>query len=292
MKKEDIRALAGLPVILLIAGLLAWAGSQGGVIIFGLPLFTLSIILAFIIQWIMFIPAFLFQTEKFYDLTGSLTYLTVSISAVLLGKSPDARTWLLLALVVIWAVRLGSFLFTRVHKSGKDSRFDDIKPSLPRFLLAWTLQGLWISFTLAAALAAITSRLRVPLDFFAGLGLLVWINGFIIETIADWHKNRFRADPANQGRFIRSGLWSWSRHPNYFGEITLWTGVAIIALPVLRGWQFLTLISPVFIFILLTRISGIPLLEQKADEKWGGQPDYKKYKANTSVLVPLPPRKD
>jgi len=292
MKKENIRALAGLPVILLIAGLLAWAGSQGGVIIFGLPLFTLSIILAFIIQWIVFIPAFLFQTEKFYDLTGSLTYLTVSISAVLLSESPDARAWLLMALVIIWAVRLGSFLFTRVLKSGKDSRFDEIKPSLPRFLLAWTLQGLWISFTLAAALAAITSRLRVPLDFFAGLGLLVWIGGFSIEALADWQKNRFRADPTNQGRFIRSGLWSWSRHPNYFGEITLWTGVAIIALPVLRGWQFLTLISPVFIFILLTRISGIPMLEQRADEKWGGQPEYKQYKDSTSVLVPLPPRKE
>ena len=291
MKKEDIRALTGLPVILLIASLLAWAGSQGGVTVFGLPLFTLSIMLAFIIQWIVFIPAFLLQTEKFYDLTGSLTYLTVSISAVRLSESPDARAWLLLALVVIWAARLGSFLFTRVLKSGKDSRFDEIKPSLPRFLLAWTLQGLWISFTLAAALAAITSRLRVPLDFFAGLGLLVWIVGFSIEALADWQKNHFRADPANQDRFIRSGLWSWSRHPNYFGEITLWTGVAIIALPVLRGWQFLTLISPVFIFILLTRISGIPMLEQRADEKWGGQPEYEQYKANTSVLVPLPPRK-
>jgi steroid 5-alpha reductase family enzyme len=292
MKKEDIRALAVLPFILLIAGLLAWAGSQGGVTVRELPLFKLSVMLAFIIQWIVFIPAFLFQTEKFYDLTGSLTYLTVSISALLLSESPDARAWLLLALVLIWAVRLGFFLFTRVLMSGKDSRFDEIKPSLPRFLLAWTLQGLWISFTLAAALAAITSRLRVPLDFFAVLGLLVWISGFSIEAIADWQKNRFRADPANQGRFIRSGLWSWSRHPNYFGEITLWTGVAIIALPVLRGWQFLTLISPVFIFILLTRISGIPMLEQKADEKWGGQADYEQYKASTSVLVPLPPRKD
>jgi steroid 5-alpha reductase family enzyme len=292
MKKDNIRALAGLPVILIIAGVLVWAGSQGGAIVNGLPLFTLSVMLAFIIQWIVFIPAFLFQTEKFYDLTGSLTYLTVSISALLLSESPDSRAWLLLALIVIWAVRLGSFLFTRVLKSGKDSRFDDIKPSLPRFLLAWTLQGLWISFTLAAALAAITSRLRVPLDFFAVIGLLVWITGFSFEVIADWQKNRFRADTANKGRFIRSGLWSWSRHPNYFGEITLWTGVAIIALPVLRGWQFLTLISPVFIFILLTRISGIPMLEQKADEKWGGQADYEQYKSSTSVLVPLPPRKD
>jgi len=291
MKTEDIRALIGIPVILLIAGLLVWAGNQGGLLAFGLPIFGLCVTLAFLIQWVVFIPAYVFQTEKFFDLTGSLTYLSVTTFAFLLSGAANARAWLLLVLVSIWALRLGTFLFTRVQKSGKDSRFDDIKPSLPRFLLTWTLQGLWVSFTLAAALAAITSRLRIPLDIFAALGLLVWALGFSIEVIADWQKSRFRSDPRNKGHFIRSGLWSWSRHPNYFGEIVLWTGVAIITLPVLHGWQWLTMISPVFIFILLTRISGIPMLEKKADEKWSGQADYEAYKANTSILVPHPPRK-
>jgi steroid 5-alpha reductase family enzyme len=107
--------------------------------------------------------------------------------------------------------------------------------------------------------------------------------------VSDAQKNRFRADPANRGKFIQTGLWAWSRHPNYFGEIVLWIGVAIIALPVLRGWQYLTLISPVFVTLLLTRVSGVPMLERRADEKWGGQEDYEAYKARTPVLIPRPP---
>jgi len=291
MKSEDVKAFIGIPIILLIAVVLGWAGSQGGVEIFGVPLFALCVGLIFIIQWLVFIPAFILQTEKFFDLTGSLTYLSITTLAVLLSVNSGARAWLLWALVVMWAARLGSFLFTRVKKSGKDSRFDDIKPSFPRFLLTWTLQGLWVSFTLAAALAAITSQVRKPPDFFAWLGLVVWLCGFTIEVVADWQKSRFRADPANKGKFISSGLWAWSRHPNYFGEIVLWAGVAVITLPVLRGWQWLTMISPIFIFILLTRISGVPMLEKSADEKWGGQDDYEAYKAATSILVPLRPKK-
>ena len=99
-------------------------------------------------------------------------------------------------------------------------------------------------------------------------------------------KSHFSADPANKGKFIRTGLWSRSRHPNYFGEITLWVGVAIIALPVLQGWQWIALISPVFVALLITRVSGVPLLEAKADKKWGGQADYEEYKKQTPVLIP------
>ena len=291
MNKEDTRSLISLPIILLIAFCLALAGSQGGVRVSGMPLFALAVVLAFIIQWLAFIPAFILQTEKFFDITGSITYIIVTLLAVLLGGRGDWRAFLLLALVVVWAARLGSFLFKRIHRSGKDERFDDIKPSFARFLMTWTLQGLWVSFTLAAALAAITSQVKKGLDAFALAGLLVWIAGFAIEAVADQQKNAFRANPDNKGRFIRNGLWAWSRHPNYFGEIVLWVGVAVIALPVLRGWQWLTLISPVFVFFLLTRVSGIPMLEKRADEKWGGQPDYEAYKAGTSILVPLPSRK-
>jgi steroid 5-alpha reductase family enzyme len=114
----------------------------------------------------------------------------------------------------------------------------------------------------------------------------VWVFGFAMEAIADYQKSRFNASPANQGKFINTGLWSRSRHPNYFGEIVLWVGVAIIALPVLQGWQWVALISPVFVTLLLTRISGVPLLEKKADEMWGGQEDYEAYKKNTPVLIP------
>ncbi|HUV16073.1 MAG TPA: DUF1295 domain-containing protein [Pelolinea sp.] len=224
-------------------------------------------------------------------MTGSITYLTVIIAALLLSGNPDARAWLILALVAVWAARLGSFLFKRVMKSGKDARFDEIKPSFPRFLQAWTLQGLWVSFTLAATLAAITSEEKVGMDAFAVIELLVWALGFGIEVAADKQKNQFRADPQNKSKFIRSGLWVWSRHPNYFGEILLWVGVAIIALPVLYGWQWVALISPVFVAFLLTRVSGVPILEKRADEKWGGQAEYEEYKASTSVLMLLPPKR-
>jgi len=193
-----------------------------------------------------------------------------------------------LALVIIWATRLGTFLFRRIRKAGKDTRFDEIKPSFIRFLNTWTLQGLWVTFTLAAALAASTATTRKELDVFAAIGFLVWVFGFTFEVTADTQKSRFRADPKNKGKFIHTGLWAWSRHPNYFGEIVLWVGVAIIALPVLRGWQWVTLISPVFVALLITRISGVPLLEKQADERWGGQEEYEAYKERTPVLIPRP----
>jgi steroid 5-alpha reductase family enzyme len=289
MDKSEQRAIISLPIIILIAAGVAWAGSQGGYAIFGIPIFTLCVALAFIIQWVAFIPAFIKQTEKFYDLVGSITFLSVTWIAVLLNPVVDARALLLLGIVSIWAIRLGTFLFRRVRAAGEDRRFRDVKPSFVRFLIYWTVQGLWVSLTLAAALAAITTMTRRDLGIFALVGFLLWILGFGIEVIADRQKSKFRADPQNAGKFINTGLWSWSRHPNYFGEILLWIGVAVITIPVLSGWQWLTLISPIFVAILLTRVSGIPILESLADEKWGGQAEYENYKGKTSLLIPKPP---
>lgn len=290
MREEERRRLIAIPVILLIAAGIAAAGSQGGQTTGNLPIFALCVVVAFIIQWIAFIPAYRRQTEMFFDLTGSISYISVILLALLITPNIDARAWLLAGMVIVWAVRLGAFLFRRILAAGEDRRFREIKQSFVRFLLTWTLQGLWVTFSLAAGLATITSMQRVELGFLAVLGFLVWLLGFTIEVIADWQKSKFREDPQNAGKFIRSGLWAWSRHPNYFGEIVLWIGVAIVALPVLRSWQWATMISPVFIFLLLTRISGVPMLEARADEKWGGQADYETYKANTSILVPLPPK--
>lgn len=286
MKKADRDALIIFPVIILIGLGLAWAGGQGGAVAFGLPLFSLAVGLAYIIQWIAFIPSFLRQTEKFFDLTGSLTYISITLLVFFLNPQKDARALLLLALVLLWAIRLGTFLFRRIRKAGKDDRFDDLKPSFFRFLNVWTIQGLWVSCTAASAWAAMTSARPAAVDVFMVVGFVAWAAGFIIEVVADEQKSRFNADPANKGKFIQSGLWSRSRHPNYFGEILLWVGVAIITLPVLQGWQRVALISPVFVTLLLTRVSGIPLLEQKADKKWGGRPDYEEYKKKTPSLIP------
>jgi steroid 5-alpha reductase family enzyme len=288
MKKADRNSLLSLPVIVLVGAGIAWAGSQGGATVAGFPVFALCVGLAFLIQWLVFIPAYLLQSEHFFDLTGSVTYILVAAIAVLLSQVVDGRSLLLLGLVVVWALRLGTFLFRRIRKAGKDARFDEIKPSFIRFLVTWTIQGLWVTLTLAAALAAITTTTRKDLGLFALVGFLVWLLGFAFEVTADAQKSRFRADPENKGKFIDSGLWAWSRHPNYFGEIVLWIGVAIIALPVLQGWQWVTLISPVFVALLITRISGVPMLEKRADEKWGGQEDYEAYKERTPVLIPRP----
>ncbi|ABK02343.1 protein of unknown function DUF1295 [Arthrobacter sp. FB24] len=286
MKESDRKALISLPVVVVIGALVAAAGSQAGAVLGGFPLFAVGVGAAFLIQWLAFIPAFKAQTEKFYDLTGALTYISITLLLVLLTPGVDARGLLLAAMVVAWAARLGSFLFRRVSRHGKDDRFDEIKPSFLRFLNAWTIQGLWVVLTAAAAWIAITSATRVALDGWALAGFVVWAAGFGIEIVADNQKGRFKADPANDGKFISTGLWSKSRHPNYFGEIVLWIGVLLIAIPVLEGWQWVALLSPVFVALLLIKASGIPLLEKKADSKWGGQADYEAYKKNTPVLIP------
>ncbi len=291
MNKTEIQSLIGTLVSVLLGAGLAAAGSQGGYAVAGIPIYALCVAAAFLIQWIAFIPAWLKRTEKFYDLTGGITYITVTLLAALSTPNLDARSLLLAGIVIVWAVRLASFLFLRIRAAGEDRRFRELKESFGRFLLTWTLQGLWVTFSLAAALAAITSTLRLDLDLFALLGFLLWLTGFAIEVIADRQKSAFNAKPENKGRFINSGLWAWSRHPNYFGEIVLWIGAALIALPVLRGWQYATLVSPVFIILLLTRISGIPLLEKRADQKWGNEAEYQAYKARTPALIPLPPKR-
>jgi len=289
MSGSSAPKLLAVPASLALVGGLSWAGSQGGAMVGPVPLFAFCALLALLIQWIAFVPAYLAGTERYYDLTGSGTYLTVTALAIGLTPSTDTRSGLLAALVAIWAARLGTYLFRRIRADGKDRRFDEVKTSFSGFLLAWTLQGVWICFTLGAALAAITSLDSVPMAAPAWIGLVVWVVGFGIEVVADRQKRHFRSDPANEGRFISTGLWAWSRHPNYFGEIVLWIGIALIAAPALQGWQYATLVSPVFVILLLTMGSGIPPLERRADEKWGGQPDYERYKASTPVLVPRPP---
>jgi len=284
MNKQQVRR--ALIIVPTIALLVALAGAHNGQRINGIPIFMICVGLAFLINWLAFIPAYRSQTERYYDLTGTFTYISVTITALVLSDNIDTRSVMLTALVMVWAIRLGSFLFRRIQQSGKDDRFDKIKPDFFRFLNAWGIQALWVTLTSAPAIIAITAMKRVDIGIFAIIGFIVWIIGFSIEVTADYQKSQFRKTPENKGKFIQTGLWSRSRHPNYFGEIVLWIGVTIIAVPVLQGWQWVALISPVFVTLLLTRVSGVPMLEAKAEKKWGGQPDYEKYKAETPVLVP------
>jgi steroid 5-alpha reductase family enzyme len=285
--KSVIQAAAAV-VIGLLVGL---AGGYGGESVGGIRLFFGFAALAFIIQWLVYIPSYLAQTEHYFDLTGSLTYQTLAVLGLLLTSERDARTVILGLMIIVWAARLGLFLFRRVRAAGKDGRFDKLKTDWAQFLMTWTLQGLWVTFTAAAALAAMTSGAKTGLGVIGVIGIIVWVAGFAIEVIADAQKSTWRAMPGNENKFITVGLWAWSRHPNYFGEVLLWTGVAILAAPALQGWQYITLLSPVFVYLLLNKASGVPMLEARADKKWGGQPAYEDYKARTPVFFPRPPRR-
>lgn len=290
MKRNNSTIIVALIITILIGLGVSWAGSDNGARLEAIPVFMLCGILAFAINWLVFIPSSIAKTEHYYDLTGSLTYLTVIGVALYFAPILDQRSKIVAAMVAIWALRLGTFLFLRIRKDGRDDRFDEIKISPLRFLFAWTVQGLWVLFTAACALAIITSNTKLPIGVLGFIGIGVWVFGFLIEVVADAQKRAFKRNPENAGKFIDIGLWSWSRHPNYFGEIVLWCGVAILAIPILTGWQWVTLISPVFVFLLLTRLSGIPTLTEKAQARWGDDPAYKKYLASTSLLIPMPPR--
>ena len=282
-------APVGILVALVLGALIGFAGSDGGDTAGGIKIFLLFTILSFAINLIAYVPSYLARTEHYYDLTGSITYLTVTATAFLLTETRDLRTVLLAGLIYIWALRLGSFLFARVKKAGKDGRFDSIKHDAVRFLMFWCIQALWVIFTASAALAAITVADKQSFGIVSAIGLIVWIVGFAIEVVADRQKSAFRSDPKNSGRFITTGLWAWSRHPNYFGEFTLWLGIALIALPALQGWQYVTLLSPVFVFVLLNKVSGVPALEHRANKKWGDEPAYVAYRDSTPVFFLRPP---
>ncbi len=291
MNQAERTAAIGIGITALLGVVFAFAGADGGESLGGLKSFTVLTLIAFGINIAVFIPSYLSRTDHYYDVTGSITYLTVTAIALITAEVRDARTIIAAVLIFIWAGRLGTFLFRRVKKSNGDRRFDQIKQSWIRFLMAWMLQGLWVTLTAGAALAAITSGSKTSFGALGLIGLVIWMIGFGIEAVSDSQKTTFKNDPANTGAFINVGLWRWSRHPNYFGEIMLWTGMAIMVLPALRGWQYATLISPAFVFVLLTRVSGLPMLERRSDKKWGGQPDYEAYKAATPVLMLRPPNR-
>ncbi|AKV86840.1 hypothetical protein AKG07_11640 [Microbacterium sp. CGR1] len=286
--KSSRSSLIAIIVALVIGALVALAGSQGGATVGGTPLFAIAVAAAFAIQILAFIPAMLLRTERFFDLTGSLTFLAISVALVLMTPLPDARSWILAAMVILWAARLGSFLAMRVHKAGSDGRFDEIKGSPVRFLQVWVIQGAWVSITAAAAWIAISTDAasRAPVGWLTVVGIIVWVAGMTVEIVADAQKSAFRADPRHKDEFIRTGLWSRSRHPNYFGEIVIWVGVFLTAAPVLAGWQWVAILSPLFVILLLTRVSGIPLLEARAEEKWGDRADYVEYRESTPSLIP------
>ena len=247
-----------------------------------------GIVLVFIIHWLLYIPANIFKTEKFYDLTGSLSYISV-ISYILYSKVQDFESGIgevvISLAIIIWSARLGTFLFLRIKKDGEDKRFREFKKSWSKFLVAWTTSGMWVTICSACAMTAIASENIIELNIIFFIGLFMFVFGFSLEIIADYQKTKFRSISANKDKFISSGLWSKSRHPNYVGEIILWLGISVMSFSNLEGLQYITLISPIFTYWLLVYISGVSILEKSGQEKWGHLKEYQDYIKKTPKLI-------
>ena len=289
--RQDLRLTTiVVSFMFIIVFLMVRAVGNNSVVLNGYSAVLYCAVISIGMQWIAWIPASFGKTERFYDLTGGLTYLTVvgfSLWAGSQSEPPSPRELIISLLVVIWSLRLSSFLYFRIHRTGKDGRFDQLKTSPIRFLVPWTLQGLWVFLTMIVVIV-INSQADsgTPLGIWDGIGLSIWILGFGIEAIADKQKTVFNTEPNNQGKWIDSGLWSYSRHPNYLGEILLWTGIAFFGISCFTGLERVAWVSPIFIYLLLTKVSGIPILDKRALEKWGDDPEYQKYRENTPALLP------
>jgi steroid 5-alpha reductase family enzyme len=254
--------------------------------ILGFNSFKFLISMAVLIQFLIFVPSFLFQTEKFYDLTGSLTYISVTSIAYFSLDNPTTIDTILYLYVIVWAGRLGIFLFRRINKDGKDERFDKAKKKFFWFLQYWMGQAAWVVFTAGASILAILSPVETELGVLAFIGIFLWWSGFLIEVIADNQKRKFRETSDPKTEFISNGLWARSRHPNYFGEITLWIGMAVLSLSSLSGIEYVTaIVSPIFVYLLLIKAEGVPMLERIAEERYGDLPEYQQYKENTPVFM-------
>jgi len=245
----------------------------------------ISFIVAIGINMLMFIPAFIWKTDKLTDISYAVTF----VALVLFGFLTNVITLpkiILLAMISVWAIRLGTYLLVRIWKTGRDRRFDDKRDFFWKFLGFWLLQGLtvWVVMIPSTFFLGIDETYMTALSF---VGLGVWVVGLILESLADAQKYKFINNVDNKGKWIQSGVWSFSRHPNYLGEIMVWIGVylfVICSLPLSE--KLVSLIGPLFIAGLIIFVSGIPLLEKYSDDRWGEDPKYQAYKKQVGVLFP------
>ncbi|XP_034027447.1 uncharacterized protein si:ch211-210c8.6 [Thalassophryne amazonica] len=240
------------------------------------------------VQWTCWLLAAVWRTEKFYDLAGSGTFILLAHLSRIWGGARHVRQNVQTWLVTVWGLRLGRFLFLRILKHGYDRRFNNVRDSPGTFFIYWTIQAMWVFMTLLPTLMLNSQKRDQPLGMRDYVGWTVWGLGFITEAVADQQKFFFTRDPDNAGKFIQSGLWAYSQHPNYFGEILQWTGLWLSASSVMNGPQYLSVASPLFVWFLLRYVSGIPLLEKQAMKKWGSDPAFRNYIKNTPLLWPWP----
>lgn len=235
---------------------------------------------------VLFLIAFKFQTDKLTDASYAITFIVLACFGLFSGA--DVAKIVLVCMVTLWALRLGGFLLFRIWRTGVDHRFDGMRDNFFAFAKFWVAQGISVWVILLPALMALFSDTMVftTLSF---IGVIIWGAGLLTEAIADWQKYQFTQNPANKNKWIEIGIWRYSRHPNYFGEILVWIGVYLFVFSSLTPLQaVIGLASPLFIIILLLFVSGIPILEKSADKRWGKNKKYQEYKKQTSILVPLP----
>lgn len=250
-------------------------------------IFALLIISA--IQVVFFVLAAGFKTDKFTDLSYGLTFVVTALILFATRADQGMVQTITVLLITIWGLRLATYLFIRILKTKRDERFDKIRSDTIKFAKFWFLQAISIFIILLPALVILNTQKTVNLSLML-IGLSIWSVGFIIESVADQQKFAFKNKTENKDRWISTGLWKYSRHPNYFGEILVWWGIFVIALSYLENWLYLTIAGPLFITFLLLFVTGIPTLEKKYEEKYRNDPDFQKYKSKTSLLVPLPPK--
>jgi len=237
------------------------------------------------INLLMFIPAFIFKTDTLTDISYAVTFVVVALFGLLSGDTSLVKIIYFLA-VLLWAIRLGSYLLSRIRKIGKDKRFDGMRENFLLFLRFWFLQGLTVWVVMIPGTLFFNAN-HTDITIVSFIGLAIFLVGLTVEAIADMQKYRFINNPENKGKWIDTGLWSISRHPNYLGEIMVWVGLYVFVLPALSGWGLIIgLAGPLFISFMILFISGVPILEKGADEMWGANPAYQEYKKRVGVLLP------
>ncbi|MEC8460636.1 MAG: DUF1295 domain-containing protein [Pseudomonadota bacterium] len=282
---SSLQSLLGIWVCLCICLLWAMLGFNMQNSQYLSPFFYLGCV-SFGIHLLGFLPSYVYATEHYFDLTGAIAHVSMVLVAWAIQPPLNIGAWIGGCCVLLWATRLGLFLFMRVKRDHKDDRFSKIKHRFWWFLMTWVISATWVFVTQGPILLAILNG-AFNNSWWQVVGGVIWSLGFILEVVSDEQKRRFkRSQSRSRTPFICSGLWAYSRHPNYLGEITLWIGLAVYSVPSLLTWQYPVLISPCLVALLLIKVSGINMLEVKAEKKWGQRKDWERYKQDTALLIP------
>lgn len=225
------------------------------------------------------------------DMIWGFVFVVAAVAYFAFTDGYETRKWLVLILTVIWGMRLSLHLTARNWGKPEDFRYQKFRERYGAdrywwvsFFQVYLLQGTILWFVSLPLLAAQYHETSANLTIFDVLGVIVWGIGIFFEAVGDWQLTRFKANPANKGKVLNTGLWRYTRHPNYFGDSMVWWGLFLIA--VSTHWGILTIISPLFMTFLLMRVSGVKLLEKTLKEK----PGYEEYIRRTSAFLPMPPK--